>query len=312
MATVVTVNSNYAGTVAGQITGKAFKEADTLRLGLLTVLPDVDFQVSLRKIQYSSGRVDYVCGFAPVGSVTLSEVVLTPKKIKNELEICKEDLRNIWSAATMGFSAHNDSLPTDVEQALLAEILADQAEATDSDIWNGDATNAGEFDGFIKKWTADATVIKGGTGNAITSIAAPITEANVESELKKVLKAIPSPLKRKSVNVIVSPNVFQAYNFYLISKGIANDGTAEEKQAKFGKYMLTEVNGLPDNVISVFESKNVFFGTGLLSDHNEIRIKDMDESDLSGMIRFKQVYTAGVQYVNGDEIIYYDSTAAQA
>jgi len=47
MATVVTVNSNYAGTVAGQITGKAFKEADTLRLGLLTVLPDVDFQVSL-------------------------------------------------------------------------------------------------------------------------------------------------------------------------------------------------------------------------------------------------------------------------
>jgi hypothetical protein len=311
MPTSVTVSSNYAGKVAGAITGKAFKEADTLRLGLVSVLPDVDFQVSLRKIQYSSGRVDYACGFAPAGSVTLNEVVLTPKKIKNELEICKEDLRQIWSAATMGFSAHNDQLPADVEQALLAEILADQAEATDSDIWNGDATNAGEFDGFIKLWNADATVIKGGTGEQITSIAAPITEANVESELKKVLNAVPVALRRKNLNVVVSPNVMQAYSFYLISKGIASDGTADEKQAKFGKYTLTEVNGLPDNVIAVFETKNLYFGTGLMADHNEIRIKDMDETDLTGQIRFKQVYTAGVKYVNGSEIIYYDSTAAQ-
>jgi hypothetical protein len=307
MPTSVTVSSNYAGKVAGAITGKAFKEADTLRLGLVSVLPDVDFQVSLRKIQYSSGRVDYACGFAPAGSVTLNEVVLTPKKIKNELEICKEDLRQIWSAATMGFSAHNDQLPADVEQALLAEILADQAEATDADIWSGDATNAGEFDGFIKLWNADANVIK--HGNGLTAIGAAITEANVESELKKVLGAIPVALRRKALKVVVSPDVFQAYNFYLVSKGIASDGTADDKQAKFGKYTLTEVNGLPENTIAVFETKNLYFGTGLMADHNSIRIQDMDETDLSGQIRFKQVYTAGVQYVNPEEIIYYLSTA---
>ena len=311
MGTSVTVNSNYAGTVAGEITGNAFKEADTLRLGLLTVLPDVDFQVSLRKIQYASGRVDYACGFAPAGSVTLSEVLLTPKKIKNELEICKEELKNIWSAATMGFSAHNDSLPTDVEQALLTEILADQAEATDSDIWSGDATNTGEFDGFIKQWTADATVIKGGTGETITSIAAPITETNVESELKKVLGTIPVELQGRDLKIVVSPNVYQAYSFYLISKGISVNADPSSKMMSFGEYSLIKVNGLPSNTICVFQTKNVFFVTGLMADHNEIRIKDMDESDLTGQIRFKQVYTAGVGYVSGDEIIYYDSTAAQ-
>jgi hypothetical protein len=307
MPTSVTVSSNYAGKVAGAITGKAFKEADTLRLGLVSVLPDVDFQVSLRKIQYSSGRVDYACGFAPAGSVTLNEVVLTPKKIKNELEICKEDLRQIWSAATMGFSAHNDQLPADVEQALLAEILADQAEATDADIWSGDATNAGEFDGFIKLWNADANVIK--HGNGLTAIGAAITEANVESELKKVLGAIPVALRRRNLKVVVSPDVMQAYSFYLVSKGIASDGTADEKQAKFGKYTLTEVNGLPENTIAVFETKNLYFGTGLMADHNSIRIVDSDETDLTGQIKFKQVYTAGVQYVNPEEIIYYLSTA---
>lgn len=307
MATTLTVNSNYNGQVAGDIIGKAFKEADTLRLGLVNVLPDIDFKVSIRKIEYANGRQDYACGFTPQGAVTLSEVVLEPKKIKNEFEICKEDLRQIWSSASMGFSAHNDSMPADVEQALIGEVLADTAEATDADIWSGTDVN-GQFQGFIPLFEADANVIK--IGNGLTDGAAAITEANVEAELKKVLGAIPVNMRRKQLNVVVSPDVFQAYSFYLISKGIADNGTADEKQVKFGKYMLTEVNGLPENTIVVYETKNLNFGTGLLSDHNELRIKDMDESDLSGQVRYKMVYTAGVQYVRPEEIVFYQPTVA--
>ena len=51
--------------------------------------------------------------------------------------------------------------------------------------------------------------------------------------------------------------------------------------------------------------KNLYFGTGLLSDHNEVRIKDMDDTDLSGTVRYKMVYTAGVQYVRGAEVVLY-------
>lgn len=307
MATTLTVNSNYNGTVAGEIIGKAFKEADTLRLGLVNVLPDIDFKVSIRKIEYANGRQDYACGFTPQGAVTLSEVTLEPKKIKNEFEICKEDLRQIWSSATMGFSAHNDSMPSDVEQALIGEVLADTAEATDADIWSGTDVN-GQFQGFIPLFEADGNVIK--AGNGIVDGAAAIDETNVESELKKVLNAIPVNMRRKSLNVVVSPDVYQAYSFYLISKGIADNGTADEKQVKFGKYTLTEVNGLPENTIVVYETKNLNFGTGLLSDHNELRIKDMDESDLSGQVRYKMVYTAGVQYVRPEEIVFYQPTVA--
>ena len=130
MATTLTVSSNYAGEEAGQIIGKAFKEADTLAKNFVTVLPDIPYQTHIRKISYSDGRTDYTCGFTPQGAATLSERTLAPKKIKNELEICKEDLRQIWSSATMGFSAHNDSMPNDVETALLAEILGDSAEGS--------------------------------------------------------------------------------------------------------------------------------------------------------------------------------------
>ena len=54
-----------------------------------------------------------------------------------------------------------------------------------------------------------------------------------------------------------------------------------------------------------YNKEQVFFGTSLLSDLNEIKIKDMDESDLSGIVRMKMVMTGGVQYAFGGEITLY-------
>jgi len=309
MATTVSVSSNYAGKVAGEIIGNAFKEADTISRGLVTVLPDVDFQISLRKIQYADGRTNYACGFTPTGTVTLSEVLLTPKKIKNEQEICKEDLRQIWSSATMGFSAHNDSMPKDVEAALLAEILADTAEAVDSEIWTGLAATSGSIGGFIEQFDADATVIK--ANNGITPAAAAVTKSNVIAEIEKVLNAIPVALRRKTDLVFgISANVALAYTQALVSAGISNGLGGGDMTLQYGSYKMEIINGLPDNTFVVYQKKNLYFGTGLLADHNEVRLKDMDDTDLSGMVRYKMVYSGDTAYVNGDEIVWYLTTEA--
>jgi hypothetical protein len=299
MATSVTVNSNYNGTVAGEIVGKAFKEADTIAKSLVTVLPNIPVKTSIRKIDYGNGRQDFSCGFTPAGSVTLAEVVLEPKKIKNEAEICKEDFRNVWDTATMGFSAHNDNMPVDEEQALLVEILADTAQATDANIWTGDATNDGEFDGFIPLWLADATVI---------DVATPVapTKANVIAEIESVLDAVPIALRRKTDLVFgVSPDVALAYTQALVSAGINSGFGGADMELRYGTYKMEVINGLPPATMVVYQKKNLYFGTGLLSDHNIVAIKDMDETDLSGTVRYKMVYTAGVQYVRGNEIVLY-------
>jgi hypothetical protein len=307
MATDITISSNYAGKDAGEIIGKAFKDADTISKNLVTVLPDIDFQVSLRKISYTDGRVDYSCGFTPSGAVTLSEKLLTPKKLKIELEICKEDLKQIWSSASMGFSAHNDSMPADVETALLAEILADTAEATELDIWSGVAATSGSFGGFIPLFTADANIIKAGSG--ITSASAAVTKSNVIAEVEKVINAIPVEMLRKSDLIFgVSSNIAVAYQQALISAGVSNGFGGADMMLNYGNFKMEVINGLPANTFVVYQRKNLYFGTGLLADHNDIRIKDMDESDLSGQVRYKMVYTAGVQYVNSEEIVWYLTT----
>jgi hypothetical protein len=305
MATTTTVSSNYAGKVAGAIIGASFREADAIRSGAITLLTNVNYKTNLRRIRYTDGTVNYACGFTPAGAIVLNERVLEPKKLMNPLRVCKEDFRQTWSEDSMGASAWNDNAPADIMEAITAEVLADTAARTDSLIWTGDNSEDGEFGGFIPLFEADGAVIKP------AGIGAAITEANVETELKKVLAAIPVALRRKDVRVNVSPDVFQAYWFYLVSKGIANDGSGQPKEVRFGKYILLEQNGLPDNTIVVAEPKNLVAGTGLLADHNELKLVDEDEVGLlSGLVRGKMVYNFGVNYYNSEDIVYYVSTAA--
>lgn len=311
MATTLTVSSNYAGQVAGEIIGKAFKESDTIKRGLINIIPNIDFQISIRKIQFTNGLKNYACGFAPVGTITLNEKLLTPKKLDLPFEICKENLRQTWSSASMGFSAHNDVMPKDIETALIAEVLGDVSQVTESNIWTGVAATAGQFGGFIPLFTADANVIK--ANNGIVPLDAAITKANVVAEIEKVLNAIPVAVRKSADLVIgVSDNVALAYTQALVSAGISNGLGGNDMQLRYGRYVLEIIGGLPDNTFVAYEKKNLNFGTGLLSDHNEIRIKDMDEVDLSGYVRFRMVYTAGVQYANSDEILWYLSTTDPA
>ena len=310
MATTTNVSSNYAGKVAGGIIGAAFKEGSTLSLGVLTVAENVNYKMNLRKIAYADGTVNYSCGHAPAGTITLSEKVITPKKVKNDFTVCKEDFRQTWSEDSMGASASNVNAPSDIMEAIQLELLSSQAAKVDDDIWNGLNATAGEIgDGFIVQFAADGAVIK--ANNGITAIGAATTEANVEAHLKAALNAIPVSLRKKDVQVLVSSNVFQAYTFYLISKGISWNGTADDKTAKFGRYNLVEIQGLPDNTIIAAEQKNLVFATGLNSDFNVVALEDEDTIGLlTGNVRGKIVYTAGVGYYNSNEVVWLLTTTA--
>ncbi len=297
MATTTSVSSNYAGKEAGAIIGKTFKEADTLRLGLVTLAPNVGYKTNIRRVRYTDGTTAYTCGFDPQGGITLNERVLEPVKLKNDFQVCKEDFRATWSQETMGASASNPNAPADIMEAIQVEVLGQTAEDIDYKIWQGDASNTDEWDGFLKLFLADSAVID-------VDIDA-VTEANVEAQLKLALAGIPIPLRRKDLKVSVSPDVFQAYWFYLVSKGIANGLGGDEKVAKFGKYTLVECNGLPANTIVIAEPKNLVFGTGLEADFNQISMVDEDEVGLlTGQIRGKMVYSGGVQYYNSEDIVW--------
>ena len=310
MATTTTVSSNYAGKVAGEIIGASFKDGDTLSKNVMTIAPNVGYKFNLRKIAYTDGTVDYSCGHVPAGAITLSEKVIIPKKVKNDFDICKEDFRQTWSEDSMGASASNPNAPADILEAMQVEILGSQSDKVNAEIWAGvNATDGQIGDGLLVQFAADGAVIK--ANNGITAINAAVSESNVEAVLKAALAAIPVTLRRKSLNVMVSANVWQAYMFYLTSKGIADNGDTSEKRMGFAGYTLIELQDLPDNTIVIAEPKNLVFATGLEQDFNEIALVDEDSIGLlTGQVRGKIVYSGGVGYYNSNEIVYLLSTTA--
>ena len=58
---------------------------------------------------------------------------------------------------------------------------------------------------------------------------------------------------------------------------------------------------MPSDHIVAGQKSNLYFGTGLLSDHNEVKLLDM--ADLMGQnVRVVMRFTAGVQYGIGSDL----------
>ena len=310
MPTTTTVTSNYSGKEAGAIIGASFKEADTLARGLVTIAQGVNYKLNMRRIRYTDGTTAYSCGHTPAGAIVLNERVLSPVKLKNDFDVCKEDFRSTWSSDLMGDSAANPMMASDIQAAILAEVLAATAERTDSLIWTGDDTNTDEWDGFITQFAADAAVIK--ANNGIVPSATAVSKSTVLAEFDKATAAIPISLRRKDLVMGVGPDVADAYMKYLLESGTTNGlGGNANTALVYGRYNVEVINGLPDNTIVIYERKNLVFGTGLLGDHNQIAIVDEDEIGLlTGKVRGKMVYNAGVNYYNSEDIVWYLTTTA--
>ena len=303
------ITSNYAGQKATEIMLQAIKEEDTLRLGLINVVPNVGYKLNLRNLDVTLGVVDYTCGTTPAtDAVNYSEKVLELVKFKNEFEICKEDFRPTWSGESMGASAFNDQTPAEISQAIVASTSSKLAVWFENQIWNGSGAS-GQMEGLITQFDADGDVIK--ANNGITAIGAAIDKSNVEDAFDSATAAMPYALRRKDVNFVVSPDVADAYSKMLISNGAANGlGGDANTGMVYGRYTIQTVNGLPDNTIVIFEKSNITFGTGLANDADSIRVKDMDEVDFSGNVLYKSVFGGAVGYSYGNEIVWLLSTEA--
>ena len=305
MATTTSITSSYAGEFAGKYISAALLSGSTIENGGITVKPNVKFKEVIKKVSTSGLIADATCDFADTGSVTLVERILQPKEFQVNVELCKKDFRSDWEAIQMGYSTF-DKLPPKFSDFLISHVAAKVAEKTEQTIWSG-VDGAGQFDGFSTLLAADADVIDV-TGAAITS-------SNVISELGSIVDAIPSSLYgQEDMYIYVSQNIARAYVRALGGFGAsglgANGVNAQGTQwwnngsLSFDGVKLFVANGLADDTAVAAEKSNLYFGTGLLSDHNEVKVIDMSDLDGSQNVRVIMRFTSGVQYGIGGDIVY--------
>ena len=307
------ITSTYAGEFAGQYIAAALLSARTLDNKLITIHPNVKFKEVLQKVAVDGIVQDASCDFVTSGSVVLSERILEPKELQVNLQLCKQEFVDSWEALQLGYSAF-DSIPANFNDFLISYVGGKVAEATEQSIWQGTNVN-GQFLGFESTFSASiaaggATAVLAAKSGSII-ISGSVTSANVLDKLNSVVNTIPDTVYGKEdVLLYVSTNVAKAYQQALAGGAIGANGwnnqmNVGEKPFNFNGIEIVLCPGMSASKIVAAQKSNLFFGTGLLSDHNEVRVLDMANLDGSQNYRIIMRYTAGVQFGIGQDIVYY-------
>jgi hypothetical protein len=90
------------------------------------------------------------------------------------------------------------------------------------------------------------------------------------------------------------------------ANGVGGQGTNQALgNVMFDGVNVFVANGLANNYIVAAEKSNLFFGTGILNDTNEVKVLDMADLDGSQNVRVILRFTATVQYGIGSDIVLY-------
>lgn len=313
MATTTSITTTYAGEFAGKYVAAALLSANTIDKNGITVKPNVKYKEVLKKVGTDAILKDATCDFTATSTVTLTERILQPEEFQVNLQLCKKDFKSDWEAVSMGYSAF-DTLPKNFADFILGHVAAKVAAKNETNIWSGVNANSGEFDGFATLLAADAAL------PAAQEVAGTtVTAANVITELGKIVDAIPSALyTNEGLRIYVSQNIAKAYvralggfgASGLGSNGANNQGTMwyTNGELMFDGIKLFVANGLASNKAIATTMDNLYFGTGLLSDLNTVKLIDMADLDGSENVRVVMRMTAGVQYANVEDIVTYGIT----
>jgi len=313
----------YAGEAASGYIAAALLSANTLDKKLVTIMPNVKYKSVIQKISVANLVNDASCDFVTnTGSVTISEQVLTPKELQVNIQLCKQDFLASWEALQLGFSAF-DEIPKSFNDYLVSYVGGKVAEATEQNIWQGTSTN-GSFTGFETLFSASVAASgvlparAAGSGSAI--ISGSITSANVIAKFDSIVQTIPATVYGKQDLVLyVGTGVARAWQqatggtsttagttvTNIGANGYQNQFTIGEKPYNYNGIDIVLCPGMSDNKVVAAQKSNLFFGTGLLSDYNTVKVIDMADIDGSQNYRIIMRFTSGVQFGIASDIVYY-------
>ena len=283
-----TVSPNtYAGLWSGKYVAAALLSGETLSKELITLHPNVAYKEVIRNWQNSVSIDSATCDYTDNSSITLGEYVLTTVEKQVNMTLCKNNLRTTWEAAQAGFSAF-EKLPATFEEFLLAQVAAEVAQGVELGIWK---TNTFYTGGMVQYLIDNSALVSAGSGAT--------NGGNVVARLQSMLDASPAALYGKEgYQFYVGPVTMKAYQAALSAGNYNFQFYVGEKPMNFQGIPVTMCPGLNDSDCVLGLKSDLHFGTGLLSDYNEVKVIDMSDIDGSQNVRTIMRFTGGIIATN--------------
>lgn len=304
MASTLTISSStYAGELALPYLHAALLTGDTIANRYVTVKENVKFKAVLKKLSSANlvqSTSPFGCDFS-VGSsaLTLAEAVLTVTDLKTNIEVCKEQFAQDWEAMQTGRGFINDVIPANFADFLLTYLAGKISEQIEFNLWVGNFSGSvggpsgyTAFNGLLKQ-ISDA---KSGTPDY--NIAAALTAGNIMTAIDATVAVIPASIMGSpNTKCYMSRKTFQLYMQACMAAGTGGPlqpaDNAILKQV-YG-YEIYVCPGFSNDCLLFAQPENLFVGTDLVSDLNEVKVVDMSLTDASDNVRMAMRYRFGTQ-----------------
>ena len=223
---------------------------------------------------------------------------MTIKKFQVQREICKNTYLQDWASKDV----QNGNLETALTDNLIANMLEGISAVNETKMWQGTDSST-SYDGLV-------TLISNDVDTDVNFVTTPIaiTTGNVFSEMQRMITLLPVGVKQSTEKPIIyiSQDVWEKYMFASAAAGNGwyTFGGGEVPKMYLGMYEIAVCSGLPANTMLMTQKSNLWFGTNVESDWNNILVKDMGEFGEDN-VRFSAKFFAGVQYGIGAKISAY-------
>ncbi len=292
-------NTTYTGKDALGFYSIALLEGEFVKG--IKLVPDVKSKIKMANLNLSGILQESDCAFTDAGLTTLGQKTLEVCPVKINMEFCTRDFEVNYLSEQLKAGSLDAQIPQSFQEYVLNEIMKHVRTDVDNIAINGDilTSPAGTLslcDGFRKKWLADATVID------VTG--ATLSASNIMAKVADLYNAVPNTIAANGlVKFYFSVAASKFYRQALVATNpalIAVNGSSFE--LSYLGIPIEVVKHLPTNEMFAAEPENLWFGTDLIGDLEDILVIPQRDKSGAPTVRIVGEMKIGFEYGNGSEI----------
>lgn len=245
----------------------------------------------------------YSCDFADGSSITLTDKVLAPVKFSVMEEMCIDSLEQLWQAEQMSAGMANSDMPPTLLDFVANHVARKASAQIDTQIFVGTGTT--QVNGFYTRAKADGSTVKvsGGTTSALT-------KSTIIAALEGVYDALSvNAFANNDVKIFISNKAYGFYTQALGALGIYSGLRSTDPSVIGTKLFWDErvevvpVVGLSQNQGFASSASNLFLGTDLESDANNVSVIDMRGTTGDRKFRVRMDYKIDSNYADSAAVV---------
>lgn len=288
-STTLNETQSYIGELALPYVTAAFMKNKTVDSGIKVVEDIVKYAYVAKLAGSNLVQVGSHCSFSPSGTITAGEVKLTPCEFFIDIELCYEDLENLWNGLSSG-DLNSQEPGADFQTALEGVLIDAMNQGFETAIW-------GATGGTGNTWCSTFTGITNQiTTNVVTGSSA-LTKSNIIAAIDALVASLPAVVLEdlSGLKIYMNPKMAMYYKQALMSLGI--NTPAEAQLTTYDGVPIYQVVKIADNVLVAAQPQNIVLGVGAMDNFSQLIIKDMRESTLDNKVRMKLQGKADVKVI---------------